>query len=106
VTNSPCYSEIVDAISGVALGEHPSALRCTTCGAYLLDSAKPTGYAYKFTDESEWRIARLFCQDCGRRTVAHPTLGAQEVQFEAVIDGEHTIRTLKGIRILDYNHPF
>lgn len=100
------YSELIDAISGVTLGEHPSALRCTTCGAYLFDAAEPTGYAYKFTDESEWRIARLYCHDCSRRTVAHPTLGAQEAQFEAVIDSERAIRTLEEVRILDYNNPF
>jgi hypothetical protein len=72
----------------------------------LLDAAEPTGYAYRFTDESEWRIARLYCHDYGRRTVAHPTLGAQEVQFEAVVDEDQAIRTLKGVRILDYSTPF
>jgi ribosomal protein S27E len=102
----PCFSDIIEAISGVALGDHPSALRCATCGAYLLDATEPTGYAYKFTDEPEWRIARLYCHDCGRRTVAHPTLGAQEVQFEAVIHRESTVRNLEPIRILDYSYPF
>jgi hypothetical protein len=106
MTTPPHYSEIIEALSGVTLGEHPSALRCATCGAYLLDSATPTGYAYKFTDEREWRIARLYCHDCCRRTVAHPTLGAQEIQFGAVIDSAHTTRTLEEIRILDYNNPF
>ena len=49
----PNFSKIIDAISGAEFGEHPSALRCTTCGAYLLDAAEPTGYAYQFTDEPE-----------------------------------------------------
>jgi hypothetical protein len=105
VTNPPHYSEIVDAITGVALGEHPSALRCTTCGAFLLDSAHLTGYAYQFTDERTWRVARLFCQSCRRREVTYPTLGAQEVQFEGQVDERDSIRTLQAIKLLDYSGP-
>lgn len=97
--------EAVAELSGLPVGSAAAAPKCTTCGAQFFADASVTGYAYRFTDVPNLRLARLYCMDCNRETVQFPTLGAYEIQIESRLEKRLGSLLLDGISILDYAEP-
>ena len=97
-------------ITGCNVGIGETAL-CTYCKSTLREGDAVTVYAYRLAEEAVLSIARLYCAECDRRTIEHPTCGCFEWLAEAnlaltadVTQQTHSL-TLAGIEIIDENGP-
>lgn len=97
-------------ISGWNIGIGETAL-CTYCKSTLGEGDAVTVYAYRPVGEAVLSVARLYCIECERRTIEHPTCGCFEWLAEAylvltadVTQQAHSL-TLAGVEIIDTNGP-
>lgn len=92
-------------LAGAFVGDVSAAPRCTTCGAYFFAETPVVGYAYRFTDEQKLSLARLYCDECNRDPLAHPTLGAHEVVIKANLRQQRGALFLDDLAVVDYIGP-
>lgn len=97
-------------ISGWNVGIDGTAL-CTYCKSTLGEGDAVTAYAYRPAEEVVLSVARLYCAECDRRTIEHPTCGCFEWLAEAylaltadVTKQAHSL-TLSGVEIIDTDGP-
>ena len=97
-------------VSGWNVGIGETAL-CTYCKSILREGDAVTAYAYRPAEEAVLSVARLYCAECERRTIEHPTCGCFEWLADAylaltadVTQQAHSL-TLAGVEIIDTNGP-
>ena len=64
-------------ITGLGVGVGDTAI-CTYCKAELGEGDDVTAYAYRRAGEQVISVARLYCADCGRTCIEHPSRGCYE----------------------------
>ena len=108
--NANATSAVEQAIAGWSVGIGDTAI-CQHCKADLGEGNEVTLYAYRCVDEQLVSVARLYCRECDRRTIEHPTCGCHEWLAEARLalttDVAHQshVLTLCGVEILDERGP-
>lgn len=92
-------------LAGTFVGDVSAAPRCTTCGAYFFAKTPVVGYAYRFTDERELSVARLYCDECDLDPLTHPTLGTHEVVIKSDLQQQRGTLLLGEVAIVAYAGP-
>ncbi|HET7325464.1 MAG TPA: hypothetical protein VFJ06_14145 [Halococcus sp.] len=69
-------------ITGWSVGVGDTAL-CTYCKSDLGEGDDVTAYAYRRAGEQVVNVARLYCDDCDRDRIEHPSCGCYEWLAEA-----------------------
>jgi O-glycosyl hydrolase len=64
-------------ITGYGVGVDDTAL-CTYCKTELGEGDDVTAYAYRRAGEQTVDVARLYCADCDRTAIEHPSRGCHE----------------------------
>lgn len=64
-------------IAGWGVGVGDTAI-CTYCKGTLREGDDVTAYAYRRAGEQVVDVARLYCADCDRTTIEHPSRGCYE----------------------------
>ena len=97
-------------LTGWSVGVGETAL-CQRCKTTLGEGSAITVYAYRCAGEQLVSVPRLYCRDCDRRSIEHPTCGCSEWLAEArlaltadVSQQSHTL-TLCNVEILDEYDP-
>ena len=52
--------------------------RCQYCRSHLSEGAEVTAYAYRPVEEQLVSIARVYCTECDRDRIEHPSCGCYE----------------------------
>ena len=101
---------VEQALTGWSVGIGETAL-CQRCKTELGEGCTVTVYAYRHAGEQLVSVARLYCQECGRHTIEHPTCGCSEWLAEArlaltadVAHQSHNL-TLCNVGIFDEHGP-
>lgn len=97
--------EVVPALTGRAVDDAETAPRCTTCGAHFFADSRVTAYAYRFTDDPEFILARLYCEQCDQTDLQYPTLGAIEVLVRGTLRQRLGSLLLDDLSVVDYAGP-
>jgi hypothetical protein len=97
-------------ITGYGVGVGDSTL-CTYCKAELGEGDPITAYAYRRAGEQVVNVARLYCADCDRTAIEHPSRGCHEWLADArlaftsdVAHQSHSL-TLVGVEIVAESSP-
>jgi hypothetical protein len=84
---------------------------CTYCKSELGEGDNVTAYAYRRAGEEVLSVARLYCAECNRDRIEHPSLGCYEWVATArlgltsdVAHQSHTL-TLLGVEIVAESGP-
>lgn len=101
---------IEQTLTGWSVGVGETAL-CQRCKTTLREGSAITVYAYRRAGEQLVSVARLYCSECNRRSIEHPTCGCSEWLAEArlaltadVAHQSHDL-TLCNVEILDEHGP-
>jgi hypothetical protein len=97
--------EAAGSLAGQIIGDTSAAPQCTTCGAHLFAETEVTGYAYRFTYERNLSLARLYCNECERNPLAHPTLGAHEIVIRMMLRQRHGNLLVEDPTVVAYVAP-
>lgn len=85
--------------------------RCSYCKTTLQEGDHVSAYAVRYAGDESWSVLRLYCRDCHRTTITHPTLGATELLAEGrlgcTMDAatQQTSLTLLGIERVSQSVP-
>jgi hypothetical protein len=86
-------------------------IRCQCCRSHLGEGDEVTAYAYRPVEEQLVSVARLYCAECNRDRIEHPTCGCYEWVATArlgltsdVAHQSHTL-TLLGVSIVAESGP-
>lgn len=97
-------------ITGWSVGVGDTAL-CTYCKTELGEGDDVTAYAYRRAGEQVVNVARLYCADCDRTAIEHPSRGCHEWLADArlaltsdVAHQSHEL-TLVGVEIIAESSP-
>lgn len=97
-------------ITGYGVGIGGTAI-CTYCKTELGEGDDVTAYAYRRAGEQVVNVARLYCADCDRNRIEHPSCGCYEWLAEArlaltsdVAHQSHGL-TLVGVEIIAESGP-
>ena len=91
--------------------ESGETTRCQYCQSHLNEGDEVTVYAYRPTEKQLVSVARLYCTECDRQEIEHPTLGCYEWLAEARlaltsdVTFQSHVLTLVDIGILDDCSP-
>lgn len=97
-------------IAGWGVGIDSTAV-CTYCKAELGEGDDVTAYAYRPAGEQVVDVARLYCADCDRTAIEHPSRGCHEwladVRLALTSDVAHQSHslTLTGVSIVAESGP-
>lgn len=92
-------------LDGTVLASTDRPPHCTGCGAILLGDAPVTAYAYRFSDEPRFSLARLYCAECDRQHIGVPTLGAVEALVGGRLTSDGDEIQLSRVTPLAYSAP-
>lgn len=78
---------------------------CVACEEQLFDEGPTWGYAYRFSEDPTFNVARMSCPSCERSGIESPTLGAHDIQFRGRIANGANGYLLADVVILEYSGP-